>query len=282
MLDQVSWTQAACSRILRPVVRLALAMGLKHSHLDSLLRQLLLEEARRLWLAKGVSKPNISQLAMTTGLNRKDVTARSREVEAPGRSSGPSPAAHVFTVWQQLATENPVKKRLPIHATAQEASFQALAQQATRGNVHHRAVLDELIRLGMVVEQDGWVELTADGFVPARDLQTMLVFLADNTRDHLQAAVSNALNEPPRLLERAIYGDGLTQDECERIHQLARQRWDTLHYELVQEMTAAVARSGPDGNQRIKVGIYVLYEDEKEAGLNTAVSKSPVEESKPQ
>ncbi|MDO9164554.1 MAG: DUF6502 family protein [Rhodoferax sp.] len=278
MLDQVSWTQAACSRVLRPVVRLALTMGLKYSHLDTLLRELMLDEARRLWLATGISKPNISQLAMTTGLNRKDVTARIRDVDAPSHPSGLSPAANVFTAWLQLARENPDKTRLPINASAQGASFETLARQASRGNVHHRAVLDELIRLGMVVEKGGWVELAADGFVPAGDLQSMLALLGDNTRDHLQAAVSNTLGEPPRMLERAVYADGLTQEECECLHQLARQRWDTLHHELVQEMTAAIERSGPGGNQRIKIGIYTLYEEVKEAGFDSPVKSPPAEE----
>lgn len=281
MLDQVSWTQAACSRVLRPVIRLALAMGLKHPQLDTLLRELLIEEARRLWLARGAIKPNISQLAMTTGLNRKDVTARIREVDVPLHHSVPSPAASVFTAWLQLATESPEKRRLPINATAQGPSFEALAKQASRGNVHHRAVLDELIRLGMVVGQEGWVELAADGFVPARDLRSMLALLGDNTRDHLQAAVSNTLSEQPRMLERAVYADGLTQEECERIHQLARQRWDTLHHELVQEMTASVERSGPSGNQRIKVGIYALYEEATEAGFDKPVKRTSAEEPKP-
>lgn len=261
MQNQINWALTACAQILRPVIRLALAMGLKHPQLEGLLRELLLDEARRLWRDRGVAQPNISQLAVTTGLNRKDVTARVRDLDIPPPHSGLSPASSVFTMWLQLAARNPAKRRLPIKAIARGPSFEVLARQASRGNVHHRAVLDDLIRLGMVVEQGGFVELTADGFVPATDLQSMLAFVGENTRDHVQAAVSNTLGAAPPMLERAVYADGLTDEECERLHALARARWDALHHTLVREMTRSVDRSGLAGNRRMKVGIYVLHEE---------------------
>jgi hypothetical protein len=79
-----------------------------------------------------------------------------------------------------------------------------VARQGSRGNLHHRAILDELVRLDMADEDDGYVELKAAAFVPAQDLQTMLAFLGDNSRDHLLAAVSNILGERPPMLERSV------------------------------------------------------------------------------
>lgn len=57
MEHQLDWALAACARILRPVVRLALAMGVKHPHLEVLLRDLLLEEAKRSWRQQGWQSP---------------------------------------------------------------------------------------------------------------------------------------------------------------------------------------------------------------------------------
>lgn len=266
MQTKISWTLQACSRILRPVVRLSLKMGLKHTHLDRLLRDLLLQEATQILSREGSGRPNISQLSMATGINRKDVTARVRATDLPVDGDQLPPAAQAFTAWLQLAMEIPALRRIPIRkapGVAPDAvSFESLAHKASRGNVHHRALLDDLIRLGMVSEGDGMVDLKADGYLPSEDLEYMLKFMADHTRDHLQAAVSNVLGDQPKMLERAVYADGLTLAEADRIHQLARLRWTALHHELVRELTLAVENSGEQGDQRVKVGIYTLVEAE--------------------
>jgi len=75
---QFAWVLGACERALRPLVRLALAFGVKHAQLEEVLRDVLLDEARRAWLEQG-TEPNISQLSVTTGLNRKAVTSKVRE-----------------------------------------------------------------------------------------------------------------------------------------------------------------------------------------------------------
>jgi hypothetical protein len=264
MENQLAWVQAACARILRPVIRLALTMGLKHPHLDELLRELLLDEARRLWQAEGVKEPNISQLSVTTGLNRKAVTARVREPSDTLPGTELSAAAKTFTSWLQMLSDSPAHRRLPITGDGQAVTFEGLAKQASRGNVHHRAILDELTRLNMVSEQDGYAELKAEGFVPSTDLQSMLSFLGDNARDHLLASVSNISGKRPPMLERAVYAGGVSMEDSENIHRLVRQRWNELHHELTDEMTRAVEGAGGAASGRIRVGIYTYYEDAEE------------------
>jgi hypothetical protein len=263
MEHQLDWALAACARILRPVVRLALAMGVKHPHLEVLLRDLLLEEAKRSWRKQGVAKPNISQLSVTTGLNRKAVTAKVRETADALPHTEISAAAKTFTLWLQMVSENHAYQRLPITADGEDMpSFETVAKLGSRGNVHHRTILDELVRLNMVAEQNGCAELKVDGFVPEGDLQSMLAFLGDNGRDHLMAAVSNTLGEQPRMLERAVFARGLGLEDCENIHQLVRERWSALHHELAGEMTRAVDRAPSGAKGRIRVGIYTYYEDD--------------------
>ncbi|NVO04646.1 MAG: hypothetical protein HXX19_01135 [Rhodoferax sp.] len=261
MLDQINWTLSAFAQVVRPLLRLALRMGLKYNQVDAVLRTVLLDEAKKILIAQSTRKPNVSQLSTATGINRKDVMARVRATTPYDPAAQLPPSAQVLTAWMQLAAENPAHIRLPIAAANGTLSFEDLATQATRGNVHHRAVLDDLLRLGMAVQAQDSVELKSDGFLPSTDLQYMLGFLAEHTGDHLQAAVSNVLGDAPKMLERAVYADGLSREECERIHQIARLRWAALHQELVKELTLSVARS-PDGDQRIKVGIYTFYEDD--------------------
>ncbi|PJI95765.1 hypothetical protein CLU85_0491 [Acidovorax sp. 69] len=270
MHDRLSWTQAAFARILRPAVRLALAMGLKHPQLEEVLRDLLVDEARNLWLKKDGSKPNLSQLATTTGLNRKDVTARVRDTRAVLPATESSAAAKAYTAWLQVVSEDESQRTLPLADSGVGHSFELLSRFATRGNVHHRTVLEELQRLKLVTLSDGEVHLLGDSFLPTASVRDMLAFLGDNVRDHLQAAVSNTLGQQPRMLERAVYASGLTLEDCERIHKLTRQHWDTIHHQLVREMTDAVEQSDGQGAGRMRVGIYTYYENEQD-------SRQPVE-----
>ncbi|WP_077000523.1 DUF6502 family protein [Variovorax sp. KK3] len=246
--------------MLRPVVRLALSFGLKHAHFEAMLRDLLIDEARRAWRAKG-AEPNISQLSVTTGLNRKVVTAKVRESAETLPHTETSAAAKTLTLWLQMVMDDPALRSLPIVSDGETASFDAVARHASRGNVHHRTILVELVRLGMASEKDGRVELEAAGFVPAKDLQSMLAFLGDNARDHLFAGVANTLGADPPLLERSVFASGITVEDCERIHQLARKRWSTLHHELTREMTRAYEAADSSASGRVRIGIYTYYED---------------------
>ena len=258
---QLAWVIGACARVLRPLVRLALAFGVKHAHLEELLRDILVDEARRAWVEKG-TEPNISQLSVTTGLNRKVVTTMVREEVASLPQTEMSAEAKTLTFWLQLLSDNPAHRSLPVVSEDESVpSFEAVARRASRGNVHHRAILDELVRLHMATERDGTTELAVAGFVPATDLKGMLSFLGDNSRDHLLAGVSNTIGARPPMLERSVFAAGLSFEECERIHQLARERWDGLHRELTREMRRACEATDNTASGRIRVGIYTYYED---------------------
>ena len=107
-----------------PVVRLALAVGLKHSHLELVLRELLIDEAGRAWRDWGI-QPNISQLSVTTGLNRTALTAKVREPEEPLPHMESSAAAKTLTLWLQLLANDPAPRVLPIASASEAASLDA-------------------------------------------------------------------------------------------------------------------------------------------------------------
>jgi hypothetical protein len=225
-----------------------------------MLRDLMVAEARRAWLEKG-TEPNISQLSITTGLNRKAVTIKVREAPDTLSHSEASAEAKTLTAWLRMVAKNPELRSLPIAADGQEPSFEALAGRASHGNVHHRAILDELVRLNMAKENEGRAELVARGFVPSGDLKEMLSFWGDSARDHLQAGVSNILGANPPLLERSVFAGGISLEDCERIHQFSRERWNDLHHALAEEMTRAYEAADKSASGRIRVGIYACYED---------------------
>ena len=127
--------------------------------------------------------------------------------------------------------------------------------------MHHRVVLEELVRLGLAIDHGGQVELRAEGFIPTNDLASMLAFFADNGRDHLNASVSNILAERPPMLERSIFAHGISIRACEEIHELVRTRWSGLHHELAHELRNAIHAGSGQATGRIRVGIYTYFED---------------------
>ena len=259
---QVELVLSACERMLRPLIRLALAFGVKHAQLEEVLRDAMLEEARRAWQAQGV-EPNVSQLSVTTGLNRKALASKVRRAAEALPQSETSAAAKALTLWLQLYADDPTQHALPITSSDEASpSFEAMARHASRGNVHHRAILDELVRLNMATERDGVAELAVESFVPAGDLKSLLSFLGDNARDHLLAGVSNTLGTTPALLEQSVYATGVSLAQCERIHQLARDRWAVLQREMSREMRKAFDAAAKEDAGRIRVGIYTYFEDE--------------------
>ena len=260
---QLAWVLGAIGQVLRPLVRLALAFGVKHAQIEQVLREVMLDEARRAWRAQG-SEPNISQLSVTTGLNRKAVTSKVREDKEPLPQTEMSTEAKTLTLWLQMFADDPALRALPVTSDdPAAASFEAMARRASRGNVHHRAILDELVRLNMATEHEGVAHLAVEGFVPAGDLKAMLSFLGDNARDHLLASATNTVGGRPPFLERSVFAGGISLEACERIHRLARDRWTTLHDEMAREMRAEYEAADKRDAGRIRVGIYAYFEDAK-------------------
>lgn len=257
-------TQAAAfaiARVLRPVVRLALAFGVKYQQLDSIVRDLLIDEASRGSSDHRKARINVSQLSVTTGLSRVDIKERTTAARSDLPATEMSYAAKTFTLWLQEVSADPALRSIPMTTTKEQGiSFESLARAATRGNVHHRAVLSELTRLKMVFREGDKVTLLASAFVPSNDEQTMLAFLADNTRDHLNAAVSNVINEDALFLERVVFSQGLAERDCIAAMGTMRAGWNRIHGQLVNHLTEAADQTGAEQSFRVRLGVYAYYE----------------------
>ena len=252
----------ASTRVLRPLVELLLANGVKHAEIDEALRELLVQSARSQVPGAAESRA-ISRISVATGLHRKDVK---RLLTTPGRVAElgqRSPGAEVFTRW--LTDKRFLDRRgrpaaLPRQAQdGGRASFELLARETSR-DVHPRSILDELVRLGIArVDDADRVSLLTDAFVPSAGAREMLEFLADNVGDHVAAAVANVQGPGDRFLEQAVYADELSEESLREIEALARERWQALLREFAPRLQALVERDRrkkiPAG-MRARVGMY--------------------------
>ena len=149
------------------------------------------------------------------------------------------------------------------------AGFDALVQ-AISSDVRPRAVLDELLRLGVAEfdETGAQVRLRAAGFAPRQGFEEMAWLMRANLHDHLAGACAN-LDEDRNFLEQSIHVDEITEDSARRLHRVAAQAWRQAFRTVMREAQArfdddAVHADPAQRTQRARFGAY-FYDTRQDA-----------------
>lgn len=182
----------ALTRLLRPLARILMRHNISFLTFSDLSKQVFIDVAEKEFLPAG-RKQSISRIAMLTGLSRKEVL-RVKRIPLPldgetitqqGRS------IRVINGWTHDRrfhddTGNP----LELDFDGQETSFSTLVRHHS-GDIPPRAVLDELLRIGVVeLTGAGRIRLISPVYVPRSGIREKLSILgveaADlmNTIDH--------------------------------------------------------------------------------------------------
>lgn len=247
-------------RLLQSVLRLAVKAGLRYAELDVILREELLRIAQE--EIDPAQRANASKLSVMTGLHRKFVATHLSEASNRSQSTAPrseTAISQVFQRWAHEARRKPAMKRLRIADSPRKASFTELARSLV-SDVHPRTILDELVRLGLVHEADGYVELLADSFTPKGRSDALLGLMKDNASAMLDTSVSNILAIRPLQLEQSIWGLGITLESAQAIANVAAEGWRESHSKLFHAISDAPEAPKGESTYRIRVGMYVNYE----------------------
>jgi len=279
-LPEPALAAEAIARVLQPLARLMIDHGLQLPSMVDLLKKALVDEAARAYgvADKGSSDTRISLL---TGVHRKDVKrlriAPQVDIDATPLVPLVPLAATVVACWisepRYLNADQTARPlaRTPGRGLPGESDFTSLVAEVSR-DVGARAVLDELVRLGVVeLRDDGFVVLKTNGFVPREGLKESFHFLAANVSEHLNAAVHNLAPDrttPPKL-EQSAFSQNLTGAQVEQLQQLARRLWAKALQQFLQTATVAEERSeGVEGAKyRVHFGVY----------FNDTLQSSPAE-----
>ena len=148
----------------------------------------------------------------------------------------------------------------------EDASFAALVR-AVSSDVRPRAVLDELLRLGIVTEADHHIHLVTESFTPRQGFEEMALQFQANLHDHLAAAAQN-LDGESNFLEQSVYVDQISPESVVLIQKAAQLAWrqafktvmraSQTRFEHDAENTAPQMR-----NQRARFGIYFYSAEDK-------------------
>lgn len=255
--------------LLLPLARLCVGRGLPFAQAEELFKRAYVAAAREARREQGAaSTRDVSQVAVATGLHRREVT-RIGDAEPARAPQRPAPATQLVTRWLSdpaLRHRNGRPRKLPRQGPA--PSFESLALSITR-HVHARSLLDELLRRGLVTlsDADETVELQADRIAPSEDEARLYGFLAANAGDHLAAAVANVLHGDRRHFEQAIFSDSMSAAGLAKTRELVKQQWQLLLQNLVPELQKMIdddRAEGREADQRIRIGLYSFHEPNPE------------------
>jgi hypothetical protein len=257
-------------KVLRPLVRLMLSQGINYTMLLEDLKRVFVSVAEEEFQLDGRTQTN-SRITLLTGVHRKDVQRirgeQNEESEPPDSIS-----AQIFGLWlgnNKYLDESGQPLALPRLASKGAVSFESLVASVSK-DFRARPVLDEWLRLGFVsIDYNDCVRLNIQAFIPNQDLEYKLSFLAMNVHDHMSAAVSNLYNQNEPMLERCVYYDGLTAENIEILHDLARQSgMNTIKAINRRALALKAAQSEPDkvarretdkATQRMNFGVYFYH-----------------------
>jgi len=264
--DDATALAGALASLLEPIAALAVSRGLPFASIEDLLKGAFVEAARRAQ-PESAGLRIVSRVATATGLTRREVT---RLLEAPRGlpPSRPSPATQLFTRWRSDPALRDKRGRvvaLPRQGPA--PSFDSLARSITQ-DVHPRSLLDELLRLGLAVEDGATVKLVRDSVVASRGSERAYGFLAGNVGDHLRAGVANVLADTPPHLEQAVFADELSAESMAAFDEIAKAQWQAVLAATVPALQALVdadAAAGRRGDRRVRIGLYAYHDAMKDA-----------------
>jgi len=261
---------AAVLRILRPLVRWLVRNGVRHQELTAGLKPVFLEVARAELLAGGRAATD-SAVSLLSGVHRRDVRQLTR-AEPAVTEGPPRPAGGVIGEavgrWMSEPEWLDAEGHPRVLPRNGDQGFDGLVGAISR-DVRPRAVLEEMVRLGVVEEADGGVRLRTDGFAPRSGLDDMAALASWNLHDHAAAAVAN-LEGDANFLEQALYVDELTVEGQERVRQAVQQAWRQAVRTVMREARATYehdqAHAAPEQRtQRARFGVYFFSQRSDES-----------------
>jgi hypothetical protein len=262
---------ARCVAMLAPLVRLLVAHGVGYTRLSQALKRVFMDAARAELQAEG-ARITDAAISLRSGVHRKEVRAAhagAEEPAAPPRAL--SLAEQVFTRWQtDAAYRDAGGGPAPLPLSGPAPSFDSLVTAITR-DFSRRTLLDELVRLGLVREDDGHAVPLADAVVPRRGFAEVAQYYGAHLHDHLAAGAANVRaatrGESPPFLEHSVYANGLSDASLAQLGAVARTLWKPAFNQMVETANQRYALDRERGARgRMRFGVYFYSEPDLPVG----------------
>jgi len=218
----------ALTRVLKPLIRLALTQGVNYPMLLETLKTVFVQVAEEDFKLEKREQTD-SRITLLTGLHRKDVhRLRGQPQDSKNQSALATLGSQLVGLWisdPNFIDSDGNPKALPRSASVGgNSSFEYLVASVSK-DIRARPVLDEWLRVGVVhIDDNDCVCLNSDAFVPSAGFEEKLFFFQQNIHDHVAATAHNLMNINPPMLERCVYYDALTPAAINELKTLAEKQ----------------------------------------------------------
>ena len=259
---------AAMLKLLRPLVRVLLRNGVPYGVFADLAKRAYVDVAMNDFELPG-RKQTASRVSVITGLSRKEI-ARLQKLDYPLVAESAeryNRAARVISGWVRdpdFKDSNGQPRSLPVEGASH--AFSELVKKFS-GDVPVRAILDELIRVGVVEKQaNGTLRLLERAYVPHTGEADKLGILGTDvagliaTIDHnLQCGADNA------FFQRKVYYDNLPDEAIPELLSLTNEYGQALLEKLDTWMSSHDRDVNPQvsgtGRHCAGIGVYYFEDD---------------------
>ena len=265
----------ALQRVLKPLIRLALAQGVNYPMLLETLKTVFVQVAEEDFKLEKREQTD-SRISLLTGLHRKDVhRLRSQPNNIQNQSALATLGSQLVGLWVSdpgFIDHDGNPKPLPrLASIGGDLSFERLVARVSK-DIRARPVLDEWLRVGVVYMDDNdCVCLSTDAFVPSAGFDEKLYFFQQNIHDHAAATAHNLMNITPPMLERCVYYDALTPAAISELKVLAETQGmaalKTVNKRAIELQTESADASGAD--QRFTFALYFYHAKEDQIAKST-------------
>lgn len=263
---------AAYSKLLRPLIRILLRHGVTYAELSEVVKTVYVATAAHEFRVPG-KKMSKARIAIVTGLTRKEVQRISEidNKEKNGLKTNLSRIGRVLSGWHTDPDFTgpygmPLELRYDSEVAA-DATFVRLVQRYS-GDMTPRAMLDELLRVGAVVETDqSWFKVVRREYVPHTLAPDFLERVGRGVHNFVHTIEMNMQKAGPGKgrFERTVRPDsGLRIQDLPLFDQYVRQKSQALLEDIDNWLTKLERPSKSDRTIQTGVGIYhfVVEDDE--------------------
>lgn len=258
----------AIRRLLRPLVRILLKNGISFGTFSDIAKWVFVDLAVNEFGIQG-RKQSTSRVAVITGLTRKEVRRIQRLPKPDDRADSEkyNRAARVVAGWRREsafldADGNPADLVL---TPPWEATFSELVRRFS-GDVPTRAILDELIRVGVVTQlEDGKIRLLTSSYIPRDSEADKLHILGSDVAYLISTIDHNIFSKSGDVrFQRKVSYDNLPDAALPAFRRLSAKEGQALLEKLDRWLSRHDRDASPEthGTGRNLAGLGIYYFEE--------------------